>query len=186
MSHGMDKYRLHAPEVVLMVVDIQERLVPAMAEGEQVIGKTGILIAVAQRLGIPIIGVEMYPKGLGKTVPSLADKLRHAHRFEKVTFSALTEEVRQCLAGLGRRKVIVAGMETHVCVFQSVRDLLQEGYLVFVASDAVCSRSSANFANGIDLMQEMGATISNVETIFFDLMKGAATPLFRELLPLIK
>ncbi|MZP29353.1 isochorismatase family protein [Heliobacterium undosum] len=169
-----------------MVIDIQERLVPAMALGEQVIRKTGTLIAIAQRLGIPVIAIEMYPKGLGKTASPLDERLQGTYRFEKVTFSALTKEVGECLKDLGRRKVIVAGMETHVCVFQSVRDLLQKGYLVFVAQDAICSRSSANYANGLDLMREMGATITNVETIFFDLMKQAATPLFRELSPLIK
>ncbi|MBM7866453.1 isochorismatase family protein [Heliobacterium gestii] len=187
MSHWTDKFRLDAGEAVLMVIDIQERLVPAIAQGQRVIDRTAILITVAERLGIPIIAIEMYPKGLGKTVAPLADKLQAADRFEKVTFSALTEDVRSCLAAMeGRRKVIVAGMETHVCVFQSVRDLLRQDYLPFVAADAVGSRSTANNANGLDLMREMGAVITNVETIFFDLMQRAATPLFRELSPLIK
>jgi nicotinamidase-related amidase len=83
-------------------------------------------------------------------------------------------------------KVIIAGMETHVCVFQTVRSLLARGYQVFVVGDAVCSRTKENYLNGLALMSLMGAVITNTETVFFDLIKEAGTPLFKELSQLIK
>src|SRR5690606_37736710 len=106
--------------------------------------------------------------------------------FEKITFSGLTPEVAQALEQTNRKKIIVTGIETHVCVYQTVRDLLKEGYQVFVAEDGVCSRSKANWRNGLSLMAAMGAVITNTETVFFDLMKQAGTPLFKELSKLIK
>ncbi|MFZ5626520.1 MAG: isochorismatase family protein, partial [Bacillota bacterium] len=87
---------------------------------------------------------------------------------------------------IGRPKIIVTGMEAHVCVFQTVRDLLKIGYNVFVVSDAVCSRSKENYLNALSLMQQMGAVITNTESVFFDLMKEAGTPEFKELSRLIK
>jgi len=87
---------------------------------------------------------------------------------------------------LGRKKVIVSGMETHICVFQTVRELLKSGYTVFVVDDAVCSRTSDNYKTGLALMREMGAVITSTETVFFDLLKQAGTPLYKELSKLIK
>ncbi|MBC9784246.1 isochorismatase family protein [Heliobacterium chlorum] len=182
----MDKYYLDAKSTVLMIIDIQERLYAVMERGNEVVRKTGVLIAAAKRLGVPIIYVEMYPKGLGRMVTALADNLKDAHHFEKITFSGCTGEVMSCLVQMKRRKIIVAGMETHVCVFQTVRDLLRDKYRVFVVSDAVCSRDDDNRRNGLELMASMGAVVTNTETVFFDLLKRAGTELFKELSPLIK
>jgi nicotinamidase-related amidase len=181
----MDKFTLTSPEAVLMIIDIQERLVPPMKYGGQVIKKTNILLSIAGDLGIPVMVTEQYPRGLGKTVPELAAG-PEAATFEKVTFSGCTGDVTSKLSGLGRKKIIVTGMETHVCVFQTVRDLLALGYQVFVVGDAVCSRTKENYRNAISLMSQMGAVITNTETVFFDLMKKAATPQFRKLSELIK
>lgn len=182
----MDKFTLTREESVLMVVDIQERLVPAMKYGQQVIHRTNILIAIAAQLKIPIIVTEQYPQGLGKTVSEISTNLGAAPTYEKTTFSGCTPEVAATLHRLGRSKIIVTGMETHVCVFQTVRGLLARDYAVFLVQDAVCSRTKENYRNGLSLMANMGAVLTNTETVFFDLMKEAATPQFRELLPLIK
>lgn len=169
-----------------MIIDIQERLASAMKFREQVIRRSNTLISTATYLGIPIIVTEQYPKGLGKTVPDISSNILKALTFEKTTFSGCTEEVAAALKQLGKRKIIVTGMETHVCVFQTVRDLLAGGYQVFVVGDAVCSRTKENYLNGITLMSLMGAVIINTETVFFDLIKKANTAEFRELYPLIK
>lgn len=182
----MDKLTLNRESSVLLVIDIQERLLPAMKYGDQVLKKTSTLIAVAKTLTIPILVTEQYPKGLGKTVPELAMLLNSEETYEKTTFSGCTTELIAYLEKTGRKKIIISGMETHVCVFQTVRELLIMGYQVFVAGDAVCSRTKANHFNGLSLMTEMGAVVSNTETIFFDLLKKAGTPEFRELSKLIK
>ncbi|MHB8072376.1 hydrolase [Desulfosporosinus fructosivorans] len=182
----MNKYDLIESDVVLLVIDTQDRLVPAMKYGEQVIQNTNTLISVAKRLGVPIIVTEQYPKGLGKTVSEVSNNLEGALTYEKTSFSGCTSEVTSALKGLGRKKIIITGMETHVCVFQTVRDLLANGYQVFVVGDAVCSRTKGNYLNGLSLMSSMGAVVTNTETVFFDLMKQAGTPLFRELSKLIK
>ena len=182
----MNKYVLIREEAVLLVIDIQDRLVPAMKYGEQVIRNTNTIISFAKNLGVPIIVTEQYPKGLGKTVSEVSNNLEEPSTYEKTTFSGYTSEVSSALKNLERKKIIITGMETHVCVFQTVRDLLADGYQVFVVGDAVCSRTKENYLNGLFLMSSMGAVVTNTETVFFDLMKEAGTPLFRELSKLIK
>lgn len=182
----MDKFTLKKEETVLMIIDIQERLAPAMENGKKVIDNTNILIKTAQKLDIPIIGTEQYPKGLGKTVAEIRENVNTELFYEKIAYSAYIEEVKLELKKLGRKKVIITGMETHVCVFQTARDLLDNGYQVFVAEDGVCSRTRENYLNGLSLMDKMGATITNTETIMFDLLKVAGTPIFKELSKLIK
>ena len=182
----MNKYILIPEEAVLLVIDIQDRLVPVMKYGEQVIRNTKTIISYAKKLGVPIIATEQYPKGLGKTVSEVSSNLEEALTYEKVTFSGCTREVTSALKELARKKIIITGMETHVCVFQTVRDLLAQGYQVFVVRDAVCSRTKENYLNGLSLMSSMGAVVTNTETVFFDLMKEAGTPLFKELSKLIK
>ena len=180
----LDKFTLNQQEAVLMVIDIQERIMPPMKYGKQVIKKTNILITIAEDLGIPVIFTEQYPEGLGKTV-SEVNIGPGAVTFEKTTFSACTEEVISELNRLGRKKIIITGMETHVCVFQTARDLLALGYQVFVVEDAVCSRTKENYRNALSQMSLMGVVVTNTETVFFDLMKKAATPQFRKLSQLI-
>jgi nicotinamidase-related amidase len=180
------KFNLVQEEAVLMVIDIQERLAPAIPDSPEVIKNTNTLAAISNKLGIPIIATEQYPKGLGKTVSEINFNSDEVSIFEKITFSSCTDEVLAALRHLGRKKIIITGMETHVCVFQTVRDLLEHSYEVFVVEDAVCSRTKQNYQNGLSLMSAMGAVATNTETVFFDLMKRAGTPLFKELSKLIK
>ncbi len=182
----MEKYILNKEEAVLMIIDIQERLVPAMNNKEQVTKNASILVSIANELTIPLIVTEQYPKGLGNTVEEISSNLKDNTIIEKISFTGFTEEVKEALNKMGRKKIIVTGMEAHVCVFQTVRDLLSHGYHVFLVSDAVCSRTSENYLNGLSLMSEMGAVVTNTETVFFDLMKKAGTPEFKVLSKLIK
>lgn len=181
---------LHRDDTVLLVIDIQERLGAAMepARFERLVKNTGILIQTAKTLGLPVLVTEQYPKGLGHTVAALTELLPEGTTpVEKVAFScgAVKELARQLFA-LQRRQVIVVGMETHVCVFQTVRDLVAGGYAPFVARDAVLSRTTENHDTGLELMRESGATISSTETLVFDLLGAAGTPEFKALSPLVK
>lgn len=186
----MDRYTLNQDETALMIIDIQERLAPAIFEQAGVIDRTLILTQAAAEMNLPVILTEQNPRGLGLTVSLirelLAERLPAVKPFEKMIFSAYTEEVAAALAATGRKKVIITGMETHICVLRTVRGLLADGYQVFVARDAVSSRTAENRENGLQQMAAMGAVISNSETILFDLVSVAGTPLFKKILKLIK
>lgn len=182
----MDKYTLHRDGTLLLVIDIQDRLARVMDEKEEVIRNSRILISAARELGFPSLVTEQYPRGLGRTVPELLELLDQELLFTKNSFTACTDQVREALDRLGRKKVLIAGMETHVCVFQTARDLLADGYQVFLASDAVTSRARFNYLNGLDLIRSMGAVITNTETAVFDLLKESGTPEFKAMSALIK
>lgn len=182
----MDRFILTENEAVFMVVDIQERLVPAMPDGQTVIHNTNILLTLCKKLDIPVIVTEQYPKGLGKTVAEISENLGEVSIYEKITYTGYTDDVKTGLKKLGKKKVILAGMETHICVLQTTRDLLTNGYQVFVLGDAVCSRTKENYRNGLVQMSAMGAVVTNTETVVFDILKQAGTPLFKEMSKLIK
>lgn len=182
----MDKFTLNREDTVLLVIDIQEKLAPVMKYSEQVVKNNKILIQAAKEMNFPVIATEQYPKGLGHTVTELLDLLDKDNIFSKNSFTAYTNEVSEAIGVTGKKKVLVTGMETHVCVFQTVRDLISDGYEVFLAKDAVASRTKSNFLNGLDLMKSLGAIITNTETAVFDLLKVSATPEFKIMSKMIK
>ncbi|NMB19338.1 MAG: hydrolase [Firmicutes bacterium] len=182
----MDRFTLTREDTVLLIIDIQERLVPVMKYKDQVIRNTQILISGAKEMQIPVLATEQYPKGLGRTVADLLELIDEEQIFSKNSFTAYTAEIKEALEKLGKRKVLVTGMETHVCVFQTVRDLLQDGYQVFAVQDALASRSKENYRNGLEQMASMGAIITNTETAVFDLLKVSGTPEFKVMSKLIK
>lgn len=182
----MDKYTLRREETLLLVIDIQDRLARVMDDRDQVIRNSRILLKAAREMGFPCLVTEQYPKGLGRTAAELLEWVDQDLLFTKNSFTACTEQVKEALGRLARKKVLVTGMETHVCVFQTVRDLLGDGYQVFLASDAVTSRSRFNYLNGLELIRSMGAVITNTETAVFDLLKVAGTPEFKAMSALIK
>ncbi len=178
---------LDRAQALLLVVDVQERLATAMpkerlAELEK---NAAVLIRAARRLDLPIVATEQYPKGLGQTVASLRGLLPAPMTKMEFSCGASKPIARQILE-TGRKQVIVAGMEAHVCVFQTVRDLLRGGFSVFVAQDAICARTESNRAVGLHLCEKAGAVLSSTESILFDLLGVAGTPEFKELTALIK
>ena len=185
-----DALAVNTNDTALLIIDIQEKLAPAIVDQESIIAKTAALVQIASAMELPILVTEQYPRGLGATVPALRELLDQAPsvcgKFEKMAFSACTSEVMDALKATGRRKVIITGMETHVCVFQTVRALQADGFQCFLARDAVGSRTMANRDNGFDLIKACGGVISNVETLLFDLLQEAGTPLFKQLSKLIK
>jgi nicotinamidase-related amidase len=183
---------LQRNRAALIVVDIQERLIPAMPSDDaaRVIRHSAILIEAADRLGLPIVVSQQYPKGLGRTVTAIEDALataRHVHRFDKLAFSAAAAPEFSALApGLGRDQWIVCGMEAHVCVYQTARDLAARGWATHVCADAVCSRARSNWEIGTDLMKQAGAIITSTEICVFDLLGRAGSDEFRALSKAIK
>lgn len=185
--------KLSRARAALFVVDIQERLVPAMPEAiaAQVVRNTQILIETAARLGLPVIVSQQYPKGLGATLPAIESTLAGAkpvlHRFDKTEFSgANTPELSALAPKLGRDQWIVTGMEAHVCVYQTARDLAARGYEVHVPVDAISSRTKANWRVGCDLIVRAGGIPTSTEVCVFDLLGRAGSDDFKALSRLIK
>ena len=175
----------------LLVVDIQERLVPAMPEAAlaQVIKNTRILIQAARTLHLPIVVSQQYPKGLGATVAPIEEALdgAGAHRFDKVEFSAEAAPAFGAIATkLSRDQWIVCGMETHVCVYQTLRGLVTRGFQAHVAADAVSSRTKANWKVGLGLAERAGAIVTSTEVCVFDLLERAGSDEFKLLSKAIK
>ncbi len=182
----MTKHCLHADQSMFLIIDLQENLMKVMKYADKVYKNTLLILATCHRLGMPVTVTEQYPKGLGRTVPEVADHLGEHNLLEKISFSACTEDALKVLRELNRRQVLVAGSETHVCVFQTVRDLLAVGFEVYVLRDAVCSRFKDNYKNALKLMEREGAIITDAETVVFDLLKVAGTPQFKAIAPLLK
>jgi nicotinamidase-related amidase len=182
------KLVLDRSNALLLVVDVQERLAKAMPSAPLATleKNAAVLIQAARRLGMPVVATEQYPKGLGPTVASLRELLP-ADPMTKMEFSCgASKPIAREILGTGRRQVVVAGMEAHVCVFQTVRDLLRGGFSVFVVQDAVISRSEGNRAVGLGLCERAGAVLTSTETVLFDLLGMAGTPEFKELAALIR
>ncbi|HHX56146.1 MAG TPA: isochorismatase family protein [Clostridiales bacterium] len=182
----MDKFTLKREDTVLFVIDIQDKLLAAMKYKDQVIDKNKILISAAKEMDFPIIATEQYPKGLGRTVDELLKLMDEKDIFAKNSFTAYTDEVKESLKSLGRKKILITGMETHICVFQTTRDLINDGYQVYLVKDAVTSRAKSNYLNGLDLCQSLGAVVTNTETAVYDLLKVSGTPEFKAMLKVIK
>lgn len=183
---SLRKHFLDRGQSLLMIIDLQERLMAVMDQAQKVYRNTCLMLAVCQQLEMPVVVTEQYPRGLGRTVPDISEKLGQYLLIEKITFSAVTAEMLAQLQELGRKQILVAGSETHVCVFQTVRDLVAVGYEVYLLQDAVCSRRKRNYKNGLQLMKEEGAILTDTETAVFDLLKKGDTPGFRAILAQLK
>lgn len=182
----MNKFRLEPQDTILVVIDIQEKLMASMKDRERVYKNVNLLLEAGRQINIPVLLTEQYPQGLGSTAPEIADNLTDYKYLEKISFSACTPGFYDVLRESGRKTVIITGSETHICVFQTVRDLIEAGYNVHLVRDAVCSRFDENYENGIQLMHDCGAVITNTETIVFDLLKQAGTPQFKIMSKLVK
>lgn len=184
-----DKFRLQVESSALLVIDVQERLSAAMdpAGLQQLVRNAGILLESAQELSIPVIVTEQYVKGLGPSVAALKEKMSAASFCEKLSFSCCGEEgfVAQ-LRQSGRTQIVVCGMEAHVCVQQSVLDLLHAGFDVHVVKDAVMSRANANRDTAIEAMTLAGAVPASTEAVLFQWLRVAGTDVFRKLSKLVK
>jgi nicotinamidase-related amidase len=180
---------LGADHCTLIVVDIQEKLLPPIFENARVLKNSQLLIRLAALLKIPALVTTQYAKGLGNTTPEIASLLPDAQPIDKQMFSCFGSEafcsMLKRLPG-NRNTVLLCGMESHICVMQTALGALREGYIVHVASDAVSSRTEWNWKIGLDRMRAAGAVISSTEMILYELLRSSGSPAFKELLPYLK
>lgn len=180
--------RLVPAQTVLLVVDIQEKLAAAMPPDtlQALVKNTTILLETAKLLGVRVVASEQYPKGLGPTLPAIAERLGttpHA----KMTFDACSDlAIARALSEPETKNVVVVGMESHVCVFQTARELVKRGYATHVVADAVSSRREENRRIGLSLCEKAGAIVTATETVAFDLLGEAGTDAFKAVSKLVR
>ena len=187
----MSALRLDPRESVVVVVDVQERLFSAMPElaGNDLVRSGTVLLEAASLLGVPALATEQYPDKLGATLAPIASRLEalSAPRIPKLDFSACREGAFvSALAKMDRRTAIVIGMEAHICVFQTARDLCIRGFTVHVPMDGVASRRDDHRAAGLDLCRASGAVITTTESVVFDWLGRAGSDTFKQISKLIK
>ena len=170
---------------LLIIVDIQTKLAAVMPETEAQLmtANTGILLEAAGLLNIPVLLTEQYPKGLGTTDASIIQKLPKATQvFEKTGFSCcLAEGFCAALENSGRKQIILAGLEAHVCILQTALELLHNGYQVYVFEDAICSRKAEHKFYALQRLQQQGVTLTNYESVLFEWLRDASHPHFRSI-----
>jgi len=176
-------------DCALIVIDIQEKLLPPIFQKEQMVRNSQLLIRAAGILKIPALVTTQYSKGLGKTVPDIASLLPETEAIDKDRFSCFGSDafchLLKRVPG-NRNTLLLCGMESHICVAQTALAALREGYLVHVASDAVSSRSEWNWRIGLQRMRGAGAVISSAEMAIYELMGSSASAAFKEMLPYLR
>jgi nicotinamidase-related amidase len=184
----MARRPLEAEQCALVVIDIQEKLLPPIFQKEQLVKNAQLLIRLAGTLQIPTIATTQYAKGLGNTVAEIRSLLPQ-EEIDKQAFSCFGSDsfcaTFKRLPGR-RNTVLLCGMESHICVAQTALDALREGYLVHVASDALSSRTEWNWKIGLERMRAAGAVISSTEMIIYELLRGSGTEAFKEMLKWLK
>jgi len=180
---------LQADQCALLVVDIQEKLLPPILNKDELIKNSQLLVRLANILKLPTIVTTQYARGLGVIVPEIASLLANTRPIDKLQFGCFgCNEFRSALKSLpgNRNTVLVCGMEAHICVMQTALGALNDGYLVHVASDAIGSRVRWNWDIGIDRMRAAGAVISTTEMMIYELLRSSGTQQFKEMLPYLK
>jgi nicotinamidase-related amidase len=183
--------RLERESTLILVVDVQEKLAAAMPEeaAATMLKNIGVLLEAAKILGVRVLATEQYPKGLGSTVPSVRERLDALGvvPYEKMSFDACSDlAVARALTEASARSVVVVGMEAHVCVFQTARELVKRGLTTHVVADAVASRKKKNSRIGLALSEQAGAYVTVTETVLFDLLGRAGTDTFKAVSKLIR
>ena len=185
----MARRPVEAEQCALIVVDMQEKLLPPIWEKERLVRNVQLLIRMAGILKIPALVTTQYAKGLGNTVPDIASMLPDTPAIDKLMFSCFGSDVfcslLKRLPGQ-RTTMLLCGMETHICVMQTALGALRDGYLVHVAADAVGSRTELNWRIGLDRMRAAGAVLSSTEMMIYELLRSSGAPAFREMLPHLK
>jgi nicotinamidase-related amidase len=172
---------------VLILIDVQEKLARVMHEKEALLANLEKLVKGIVVLKVPVVATEQYPQGLGPTLPQIASLIPDFQPIPKMAFSCLIDEkVSVRLESLHRRQAIVCGIEGHVCVYQTVCDLISRGYDTRVVADAVSSRTLENRQIALEMMRQCGAQLTSTETVLFELLRMAGTDTFREISRIVK
>jgi nicotinamidase-related amidase len=188
-SDPVARRTLEPAQCALLVVDVQEKLLPAIVNREEVTRNTQVLIRLAGILKIPILLTTQYVRGLGPTVPEIAGLLKGVPAIDKNSFGCFgSEEFRGALRQLPghRTTVLMSGIESHICVMQTALGALQNGYTVHVAADAVGSRTEQNYQLGLQRMESAGCVLSSTEMMMYELLRRSGTAEFKEMLSYIK
>jgi len=178
--------RMRPDNTVLLVVDVQDKLLPAIHEADNVVEFARRMIEAAKVLGLPILAAEQYPQGLGRTCAILREAFAPVQPVEKTLFSACVARIAERLREVDRLNVLVVGIEAHVCVQQTVLDLVRLGYTPFVCADAVGSRRPLDRDTAIERMRQAGAVITTTESATFELLGEACTDAFKRILKIVK
>jgi nicotinamidase-related amidase len=179
--------RLRIDDAVLLVIDVQERLMPTIADRDKLTCNCAILLRMAAEMGIPYLVTEQYPSGLGRTVESVASAMIDpSRRIEKTQFSACIELVHDQLLAWQRSSVLVCGIEAHVCVLQTVLDLHATGRQTFVCTDAVSASQRDQIGPAFDRMKRAGAVLTGVLSAMYELLQDSTHKAFRPCLELAK
>ncbi len=185
----MNRYYIRPEDCMMLVVDIQQKLFNAMQNDfrDVFVKNSTIMLKAARAFEMPIVVTEQYPEGLGNTIDEIDTIIKDIPRFEKLYFSSLRESsIRNEVEGRNRKTVIVIGIEAHVCVYQTVLDLLMSGYRTVVISDAVCSRREHDRLTALSALDNAGAVIISAETAAFMFLEKAGTRMFKKLSSLFK
>jgi nicotinamidase-related amidase len=179
---------LSLERAALVIVDLQEKLLPAMRESERVLAASRTLLHLARVLELPVLLTTQYRKGLGPLVAGVSELAPDVEAIDKVAFGCFgSDAFRERLAALrGRDQLVVAGIESHICVTQTVLGALEAGYAVHAVSDAIDSRSEANWRLGLQRMERAGALVSSVEMASYELLARADSAAFKQMLPHFK
>jgi len=174
-------------DCLLLIIDIQQAMLKVIETWTDVVGKVNQLSQAAEALGVPILLTEQYSKGLGQTIPEVVDQVRSPKVFHKEHFSACVETgFLPLIRSYRRSRIVMVGMETHVCVLQTGLDLIREGFQLQLVADGVASRTVRNRDTAIDLFREAGAVITSTEIVIFQWAVRANTEDFRRILPIVK
>ncbi len=188
-STEIARLQLQPEHCALIVIDIQQKLLPPIFNKDQLVRNSQLLIRLAGLLQIPVLMTTQYAKGLGPAVPEIASLLPDVPAIDKQIFSCFgSDEFCSSLKRPpgSRNTVLLSGMESHICVLQTALAALRQGYLVHVAADAVGSRTEFNWKIGLDRMAAAGSIVSSTETIMYELLRTSGAPAFKELLPYLK
>ncbi|MFR1766591.1 MAG: hydrolase [Lachnospira sp.] len=179
--------RAYADETAVLVIDYQEKLVPVMGDSSEFISRSKILLQGLIELGIPVIVTQQYTRGLGETISSIKDIDGIPNAFDKITFSCIRDDnIAEAIERLNVKNVIVCGCEAHICVLQTVIDLLAEAYNVYLVTDCVASRKSSDKDAALIRARQEGAMITTSEAILFELLERAGSDMFKTISGLIK
>lgn len=178
---------IRASDSVLVSIDMQERLVPAMQAPARTIRNTKMLLRAAELTGVPAILTEQYPQGLGSTIPEIAAAAGDSPIIPKMHFSCMEDETfAKTIRATGKRQAVLAGMEAHICVVQTASSLVEDGYSVFVVSDATASRTLESEKACIFRLSAAGVCVVTTEMVIYEWLGKAGTPAFKEMLALVK
>ncbi|MCK5286701.1 MAG: hydrolase [Thermodesulfovibrionia bacterium] len=183
----MTRHVLHRKHLGFAIIDVQIKLMAVMSRRQRIVENSVKLIHLARLFNLPVIVTEHYPRMMGSTLPEIKEALHTYDPIEKMDFNCCAvESFNNRLKSADLETILLAGVETHICIFQTCLNLLEKGYNVHVPHDAVDSRTEENWHIGLDLMKDAGAVITSTETIIFQILKRAGTKEFKEMLRIIK